>query len=124
MTTAPDPDLSGPRGVIETYIAGSRRGDVASLESVFDTSAWMYGDSQGRAVATPIDGFFELVRKSGPVDAGAYSASIVSVDTFGRTAVATIDEQAFHGRDYRSVFTLLRGPQGWRIVSKLFSTFP
>lgn len=107
------------RAVVESYVKGSRDGDVALLRSIFHPCAVMVGYLGGNLTAGSPEPFFEHVARSGPAGDG-YRAEITDIQVDGRTACATLAEHGFAGLDFIDRFHLIEDGGTWRIVSKLF----
>jgi len=118
-----DADLRGPAAVVEAYVEACRLGDADRLAAIFHPCAHMFGRVGRTEVASPIGAFIDHVRASPPASAGdpPYRASLRQIQVVGDTAVVTLEEQNYQGRDYIDQFALARSAEGWRIVTKVFS---
>ena len=108
--------------LLQLYIEGSAKGDVAKLKEAFHPDSRMFGSLGGQRIDIPIEAFFELAAK-GPADtAGNYRARIVSVTQVGDAAVAVVAEDGFWGRvSFVDFFSLAKVAGRWLIVNKTFA---
>ena len=110
------------RGVLQLYIDGSAKGDVAKLKEAFHPDSRMFGSLAGQRIDIPIQVFFQLAAK-GPADtAGRYRARIVNVTRVGDAAVAEVVEDGFWGSvSFVDFFSLTKIDGRWWIVNKTFA---
>ena len=108
--------------VLQLYMEGSAKGDVAKLREAFHPDSRMFGSLGGQRIDIPIQAFFDLAAK-GPADtAGSYRARILSVTQVGDAAVAVVAEDGFWGRvSFVDFFSLAQIGGKWLIVNKTFA---
>lgn len=108
--------------VVQLYIDGSAKGDVAKLKEAFHPDSRMFGSLGGQRIDIPIQAFFELAAK-GPADtAGRYRARLLNVMRVGDAATATLAEDGFWGQvSFVDFFNLAKIDGRWWIVNKTFA---
>jgi Putative lumazine-binding len=108
--------------ILQLYIDGSARGDVAKLKEAFHPDSRMFGSLAGRRIDIPIQAFFELAAK-GPADTtGRYRARVLNVTRAGDAAVAQVAEDGFWGSvSFVDFFSLAKIDGRWWIVNKTFA---
>src|SRR3569832_1700652 len=111
------------RGVIESYVEGTRRGDLALVQQTFHPAARMSGVLQGTLLVGTPQPFFEAVANApAPEKSGEpYAARITHLDVAGAAASATLAEGPYLGMHFTNYFHLMKIGAEWRIVSKTFS---
>jgi hypothetical protein len=116
-------DIDVVRGVIESYIEGTRRGDLALVQQTFHPEARMSGVLQGKLLVGTPQPFFEAIANApAPMKSGEpYAARITHLDVAGPAATATITEGPYLGMHFTNYFHLMKIGTEWRIVSKTFS---
>jgi hypothetical protein len=109
--------------VLQLYIDGSARGDVAKLRDAFHDDARMFGAVGDQRLDVPIAEFFAMAgQKPADVD-GSYRARILSIDQAGDAATASLAEDGFWGAlSFVDFFLLNRIAGRWTIVAKSFMT--
>ena len=107
--------------VMQLYMDGSAKGDVAKLRQAFHQDSRMFGSLGGQRLDIPIQAFFELAAH--PADtAGTYRGRILSVTQVGDAAVAVLAEDGFWGRvSFVDFFSLSKIDGRWWIVNKTFA---
>ncbi|WP_374452885.1 nuclear transport factor 2 family protein [Phenylobacterium sp.] len=116
-------DMAAVVAIVEGYVEACRTGDAERLSAIFHPAAQMFGQLGRTEFAKPIAEFVEHVRSSASPKASAepYTANIRQVQVVGDTAVVTLEERGYQGRDYVDQFAILRSNGQWRIVTKLFA---
>jgi hypothetical protein len=107
--------------VLQLYVDGSARGDVAKLRDAFHEDARMFGAVGDQRFDVPIAAFFDMAgQRPADVD-GTYRGRVVSIDQVGDAATATLAEDGFWGALSFVDFFLLNRIEGrWTIVAKSF----
>jgi hypothetical protein len=109
--------------VVQLYMDGSARGDVAKLKEAFHPDARMFGSLAGTRYDVPIQELFKMAEGQ-PADAdGSYRGRLVSVERVGDAAMATVAEDGYwgHGVSFVDFFSLARINGTWKIVNKTFA---
>lgn len=108
---------------IQIYIEGGRQGKSEVMRPVFHPGASFFGFVGGK-LATGLPFLFDWVDKNGP--APDIQPRFVSVDVLESIAVVRLEVDGWSGALSGSgvrmsdVFTLLKTPEGWRIIQKAF----
>lgn len=110
--------------VIQKYIQGTYEGDQDKLRNVFHENAVMNGYLGGKLLlATPkvfIQDAGKMQLKKNNAD---YSANIVSISVDGQVASVILHESGFPaGMSFTNYFHLLDDGNGWKIISKTFTS--
>ena len=108
--------------VVQLYIDGASKGDVAKLREAFHEQAWMFGAVSGARFDVPITQMIEM-SASQPLDSdGSYKARIISIEQVGDAATATIEEDGcWGGVSFVDFLALARIDGSWKIVNKTFA---
>jgi len=108
--------------VVQLYIDGASKGDVAKLREAFHKQAWMFGAVSGARFDVPITQMIEM-SASQPLDSdGSYKARIISIEQVGDAATATIEEDGcWGGVSFVDFLALARIEGSWKIVNKTFA---
>src|ERR1700742_1277831 len=119
----PSSDIDLVRAVIESYIEGTRRGDLALVQQTFHPDARMSGVLQGKLLGGTPQPFFDAVANApAPMKSGEpYTARISHLDVAGPAASVTLAEGPYLGMHFTNYFHLIKIGAEWRIVSKAFS---
>ena len=96
MTSSID-DHDAISAVVDLYIAGASKGDVAKLGRAFHCDARMFGQAGGKRVDMTMEPFFELSAQHPLDSAGTYRGRLVSVEQVGDAAVAIVSEDGCWG---------------------------
>ena len=116
-------DAAEAASVVAEYFEACRTGDADHLAALFHPAAQMFGRVGRTEFAGPITAFLEHVRTS-PAPAAAeapYEAHVRQAQVVGDTAVVTLEERGYQGRNYVDQFSLCRSEGRWVIVAKLFA---
>jgi hypothetical protein len=111
--------------IVNAYFNGVYTGDTATLASLFDTDAQVYGEINGQAYHKPIAAYLEGVaaRKS-PQELGEpYRMKMLAVDKLGSIANVKLHSPML-GFNYHLYLTLRRLEGRWSIVNKAFANLP
>ncbi len=109
------------RRVVQLFLDGESKGDVAKLREASHPDARMFGSVGGSRYDMPIAEFVELAVKE-PGDTGNHRARIRSVQQAGDAAVAEVAEEGYWGSlSFIDYFQLARIEGTWKVVSKLFA---
>jgi len=104
--------------VVQLYIDGAAKADVAKLTEAFHEDARMFGEAGGTRYDEPIAEMF----KDPAADTGNYTARIVSVHQTGDVATAEVAEDGYWGTvSFVDYFALARINGTWKIVNKVFA---
>lgn len=108
---------------MQKYIDGSKQGKSELMRSAFHPDASFFGYA-GEQLAIETQFLFDWIDKNGP--APKIEPRIVSVDILDSIAVVRLEVSGWSGKlagsDVRmsDLFTLLKTPNGWRIIQKAF----
>lgn len=114
-----------PDAVLEAYIEGSRALDADSLRACFHPDAVMNGYLRGQLLLGGPEPFFQDIAgmKAGGVDHAAFRATITGLTVKGDIAQGGVRMERLAGAlDFQDYFHLIRDADGWRIISKTFSS--
>lgn len=104
--------------VVQLYIDGVAKGDVAKLTEAFHEDARMFGEAGGTRYDVPIGEMFKMPA----ADTGSYTARIVAVHQTGDVATAEVAEDGYWGAvSFVDYFSLARINGSWKIVNKVFA---
>jgi len=109
--------------VMQMYIDGSRQGKSELMRPAFHPEASFFGYAgEQLAIGTPF--LFDWIDKNGP--AQAIEPRTVSIDVLESIAVVRLEVAGWSGALAGSgvrmsdIFTLLKMPDGWKIIQKAF----
>jgi Putative lumazine-binding len=107
---------------LQLYLDGAADGDVTKLKQAFHADAWMFGQMGGQRFDMPITQYFELAATRPLRTDDTFRTEIVSVETMGDTACATVTEDGAWGTvSFTDHFALARIDGDWKIVNKTFA---
>ncbi|BDC51668.1 hypothetical protein F183_A39830 [Bryobacterales bacterium F-183] len=116
-------DYDAIQSVIQTYIDGSRQGDSSLMKAAFHPGASFFG-YVGDHLAEGMDVLFDWIDGNGPCP--NLDARLVCVDILNSVAMVRVEARNWSGKlagtdgQTSDLFTLLRMPEGWKIVQKVF----
>jgi hypothetical protein len=115
-------DVNAIAAVVQLYIDGVARGDVALLSEAFHPDAQLFGAIGDTRYDMPIADFIKHVAQA-PADVdGSYRGRITSIVQAGDAAGASVSEEHYAGTLWcADFFTLCRQDGRWRIVNKTFA---
>lgn len=108
---------------MQKYIDGSRHGKSELMRSAFHPDASFFGYA-GEQLAIGTKFLYDWIDKNGP--APNIEPRIVSVDILDSIAVVRLEVSGWSGKLAGSgvrmsdLFTLLKTPDGWKIIQKAF----
>jgi hypothetical protein len=108
---------------MQMYIDGSKQGKSELMGPAFHTNASFFGYAGGQ-LAVGTEFLFDWIDKNGP--APNIEPRIVSVDILDSVAVVRLEVAGWSGKLAGSgvrmsdLFTLLKTPEGWKIIQKAF----
>ena len=108
--------------ILRIYEDGTRERDVEALRAVFHEGAVMSGWLGPDLLVGGPEPFYEALR--GREVGLGYAARVTAIEVTGATARAQVVEDDLWGLSFVDDFHLVRGADGWRIVSKLFHHDP
>jgi len=110
--------------VVWTYLDGLHEGDTAKLGQAFHEVSHLYSVGEGGVSDLPRAKWFEFVkgRPSAKSQGLPRTDRIVSIDQSGPETAFVKLECSIHPRYFTDYLLLLKGKDGWRIVSKSFRT--
>jgi hypothetical protein len=109
--------------VMQMYIDGSKQGNSELMRPAFHANASFFGYA-GNQLAIGTKFLFDWIDKNGPAD--KIEPRIVSVDILESIAVVRLEVAGWSGNLTGSgvcmsdLFTLLKTPDGWKIIQKAF----
>jgi hypothetical protein len=108
--------------VVQTYFDGLYEGDTKKLGEAFHEVSHLYSTGPDGVVDLPRSKWFEGVasRPSGKAKGLARRDRIVSIDMSGPETAFVKVECQLPPRYFTDYLLLLKGPSGWKIVSKSF----
>jgi hypothetical protein len=108
---------------MQLYLDGSKQGNSELMRPAFHPNASFFGYA-GDQLAVGTQFLFDWIDKNGP--AQNIEPRMVSVDILKSIAVVRLDVDGWSGKlagsgAYMSdLFTLLKTPEGWKIIQKAF----
>ena len=124
MTAFANTDMAAIGALLQDYFDGLYDGDVAKFERVFHPVAHLYSTDDQTVTDLPRADYLEMIagRQSPAAQGLGRHDKILSIHWAGpNTALATVN-CAIPPRYFTDYLTLMKGPDGWRIVSKSFHT--
>lgn len=119
-------DYAEVLGLLDNYVDGLYRLDIAALRDVFSPSAHYATIADGSLLSLSIDEYFErLEQRTAPASKGeSRDFRVLSIRFAGEdTALAEIESSLF-GHDYTDYLSMLRIDGRWRIQAKVFEGVP
>jgi hypothetical protein len=113
-------------GIVKTmqlYLDGSKQGKSETMRPAFHPDASFFGYA-GEQLAVGTQFLFDWIDKNGP--APGIEPRVVSVDILESIAVVRLEVAGWSGKLAGSdvcmsdLFTLIKMPNGWRIIQKAF----
>lgn len=116
FSQTPASELKAVRTTLENYLEGGTLRDSARFASAFESVGEMIFMKNDQIQVVPLSTFRTNVH---PGERQKRKTKIDSVEIFGNAARAklTIEYDTFYFHD---LMTLLKTPQGWKIVAKVF----
>jgi hypothetical protein len=110
--------------VVWTYLDGLYEGDTSKLAAAFHEGSHLYSLANGGLADLPRDEWLSFVkgRPSAKAKGLQRTDRIVSIDLSGPETAFVKLECSIHPRYFTDYLTLLKLPDGWRVVSKTFRT--
>ena len=108
---------------MQMYIDGSKQGKSELMRSAFHTDASFFGYAGGQ-LASGTKFLFDWIDKNGP--AAHIEPRVASVDILDTIAMVRLEVAGWSGKLAGSnvrmsdLFTLLKTPDGWKIIQKAF----
>ena len=108
---------------MQKYIDGCRKGSSALMRPAFHPAASCFGYAGGDLV-TEAEFLFDWIDKNGP--APDIEPRFASIDILNSIAVVRLEVENWSGKQagagvrMSDLFTLLKTPEGWRIIQKAF----
>jgi len=117
-------DVEAVERVVWTYLDGLYEGDTTKLDKAFHEVSHLYSLEDGGVSDLPRADWLKLVesRPSAKTRGLKRTDRIVSIDFSGPETAFVKLECSIHPRYFTDYLTLLKLPQGWRVVSKTFRT--
>jgi len=112
------------REVVQRYIDCSGALDADGLTGCFAPTASLRGYLGPTLIDGAADIYIKDVRRMAGAgkDMSGYQASIVAFEATGNVASAIVNMAGFAGAGFTDYLHLMAGADGWRIVSKTFTT--
>ncbi len=117
-------DVEAVKAVIQNYIDGTFKADIALLESVFHKGAIMSGYLADQLIVATPALFIEDIRSQPSMESNQdpFSAEITSLKVTGSIANVVVKETGFRGSGcLEDHFHLIKDGE-WKIISKTFTT--
>lgn len=108
--------------ILDGYTAATRARDVAALKALFHEGAVMSGYLGPDLLVGSPQPFYDFL--AGNEVSPDYDSAVLSVTVTGATARAVVAESHLFDMSFVNDFHLVKGPEGWAIVSKLFHADP
>ena len=117
-------DVEAVERVVWTYLDGLYEGDTTKLDKAFHEVSHLYSLEDGGVSDLPRADWLKLVESRPSAKARGLKRTdrIVSIDFSGPETAFVKLECSIHPRYFTDYLTLLKLPQGWRVVSKTFRT--
>lgn len=113
---------ASPQAVVDAYIAGTAKRDIALLERIFHDQAVMTGWLGADLLHGGPEPFYGALEANEVGD--DYSAQITNLQVDDKIAVASITEQNLLGLSFDNHFQIVQLDDGtWRLSAKLFRHF-
>ena len=114
--------MNSPLETIEAYVEATRRGDVATLQTLFAPTALMSGYFQGEFYSGTPEPFYDEMRDnpSAAESGEPYSGDIIHIEIYDAIAQVTVKEKSYLGFDLVNLFHLARIDDRWLILSKMY----
>jgi hypothetical protein len=112
----------GARAIADAYLNAVYQGDAATLATLFDRNAQVYGEIDGQPYFKTAAAYVEGVaaRKS-PLQLGeAYAMQVLAIDSLGEIASVKLHSPML-GFNYHLYLTVRRIDDEWLIVNKTFA---
>ncbi|HXE68759.1 MAG TPA: nuclear transport factor 2 family protein [Hyphomicrobiaceae bacterium] len=116
--------LEAVETVVWTYLDGLHEGDTRKLAAAFHEVSHLYSLEEGGVSDLPRAEWFKMIesRASAKSKGLPRTDRIVSIDFSGPETAFVKVECSLHPRYFTDYLTLLKLPEGWRVVSKTFRT--
>lgn len=111
-----NPEMAGIIKTIEYYVEGGRKGNSKITAKAFTDNATMAWSENGQIKTVPIKILYDIVDKGGASTA-IYKLLDCNIDE--SVAIVKIQSQ-FGSQEYIDMFTLVKGTDNWKIVSKIY----
>lgn len=107
--------------VARSYLDSVYRGDAATLATLFDPHAQVYGEINGMAYHKTIAAYLEgVATRQSPLQLGEpYAMKLLAIDHLGSIASVKLHSPML-GLNYKLFLTLRRLDDSWTIVNKTF----
>ena len=115
-------EITAIEQVVQTYFDGLYEGDTRKLAAAFHEVSHLYSMTPEGVQDLPRAKWFEMIegRRSGKAQGLARRDRIVSIDMSGPEAALVKVECQLPPRYFTDYLMLLKGRDGWKIVSKSF----
>ena len=108
------------RDIINTYIKGTKEGNINLLRGIFSEKAVMSGNLPDvKLEAESPELFFHDIE--GKKVSNLYKSTTGEIQVFGEIATASLKESELHGLNFINHFHLIKTSGEWKIISKLFT---
>jgi hypothetical protein len=123
QATPANPEEAAVRATLDHYLAGHATGDPAEYRQAFDDEAKLFWIRDGKLMQRTDDDYIAGATGKPAPDEARRRRWIESVNITGTAATAKVvlDYPTVVMTDYMS---LLKTPQGWKIVNKIFDVAP
>ena len=106
------------RKVIDLYLAAPKAADSKVMQPAFHQEAAMYLVVDGAITGGAIQKLFDSV--DGAPKAENLEAVITSIEITDDIAFVRLEAANWNGNRYTDMFLLLKGRNGWQIITKVF----
>lgn len=108
--------------VAQQYVDGLRAGSSDGVAQAFHQDAVMYGFTNGELLGGPISKLFDFVKTNGKAPDITTRLDVLAITP--TTAVVRVDmEKDAIGADYNDYLTLIKLPEGWKVIAKVYHQF-
>lgn len=108
--------------IADAYLNGVYQGDAATLATLFDPGAQVYGEINGQAYHKTIAAYLEgVASRQSPQQLGEpYRMKVLAIDSLGSIATIRLHSPML-GFNYQLFLTVRRIDGKWLIVNKTFA---
>ncbi len=113
-------DYTAIRNVIGLYIQAGKEAKSEIVKPAFHKDAIIYGSDGSKVTGGPIQELFDYIDKN--PKATGLEAEITMIEIATNIASVRVESNNWHGARYSDLFLLLKGEDGWKIITKTYYT--